>query len=120
MSLFCVIIRRPPRSTRTDTLFPYTTLFRDEILGLDLEHGNVQLRVGAEKRGFQLAAVAQHDDDLVGIGRDVVIGHDVALLGVADDAGASGLHLPLRRPFGHVEETHIRSAPCRERMWKYV
>src|SRR3546814_14580371 len=32
---FFLIIRRPPRSTRTDTLFPYTTLFRsssdDEI-----------------------------------------------------------------------------------------
>src|SRR3546814_20516588 len=29
------MIRRPPRSTRTDTLFPYTTLFRSlaEILG---------------------------------------------------------------------------------------
>src|SRR3546814_6918012 len=29
--MFCVVflmIRRPPRSTRTDTLFPYTTLFR--------------------------------------------------------------------------------------------
>src|SRR3546814_1848977 len=26
--VFCLIIRRPPRSTRTDTLFPYTTLFR--------------------------------------------------------------------------------------------
>src|SRR3546814_7929348 len=26
--LFFVIVRRPPRSTRTDTLFPYTTLFR--------------------------------------------------------------------------------------------
>src|SRR3546814_14644533 len=25
---FLLIIRRPPRSTRTDTLFPYTTLFR--------------------------------------------------------------------------------------------
>src|SRR3546814_14917395 len=25
---FFLIIRRPPRSTRTDTLFPYTTLFR--------------------------------------------------------------------------------------------
>src|SRR3546814_20083127 len=25
---FFVILRRPPRSTRTDTLFPYTTLFR--------------------------------------------------------------------------------------------
>src|SRR3546814_12177389 len=27
-SFFFLIIRRPPRSTRTDTLFPYTTLFR--------------------------------------------------------------------------------------------
>src|SRR3546814_10922957 len=26
--LVCLMIRRPPRSTRTDTLFPYTTLFR--------------------------------------------------------------------------------------------
>src|SRR3546814_11725761 len=25
------MIRRPPRSTRTDTLFPYTTLFRSEV-----------------------------------------------------------------------------------------
>src|SRR3546814_18470926 len=28
MCLFFLMIRRPPRSTRTDTLFPYTTLFR--------------------------------------------------------------------------------------------
>src|SRR3546814_5156088 len=27
-SFFLLMIRRPPRSTRTDTLFPYTTLFR--------------------------------------------------------------------------------------------
>src|SRR3546814_8547858 len=26
------MIRRPPRSTRTDTLFPYTTLFRSHVL----------------------------------------------------------------------------------------
>src|SRR3546814_19542985 len=26
------MIRRPPRSTRTDTLFPYTTLFRSALL----------------------------------------------------------------------------------------
>src|SRR3546814_5713431 len=26
------MIRRPPRSTRTDTLFPYTTLFRSSLL----------------------------------------------------------------------------------------
>src|SRR3546814_10945236 len=27
------MIRRPPRSTRTDTLFPYTTLFRSQVDG---------------------------------------------------------------------------------------
>src|SRR3546814_2379202 len=30
--IFFLMIRRPPRSTRTDTLFPYTTLFRSHIL----------------------------------------------------------------------------------------
>src|SRR3546814_15031161 len=30
--LFCLMIRVPPRSTRTDTLFPYTTLFRSAVL----------------------------------------------------------------------------------------
>src|SRR3546814_12824239 len=34
--LFFLMIRRPPRSTRTDTLFPYTTLFRSRI-GEDLQ-----------------------------------------------------------------------------------
>src|SRR3546814_2574379 len=29
------MIRRPPRSTRTDTLFPYTTLFRSDPTRLD-------------------------------------------------------------------------------------
>src|SRR3546814_1390708 len=29
------MIRRPPRSTRTDTLFPYTTLFRSHLRRLD-------------------------------------------------------------------------------------
>src|SRR3546814_18966108 len=33
------MIRRPPRSTRTDTLFPYTTLFRSPVVrGLSLHH----------------------------------------------------------------------------------
>src|SRR3546814_14061460 len=30
--LLFLMIRRPPRSTRTDTLFPYTTLFRSDRL----------------------------------------------------------------------------------------
>src|SRR3546814_19692385 len=45
------MIRRPPRSTRTDTLFPYTTLFRSLCVG-DMAFfeaamarlGNVQLK----------------------------------------------------------------------------
>src|SRR3546814_11101819 len=31
MCLCFVLIRRQPRSTRTDTLFPYTTLFRSDV-----------------------------------------------------------------------------------------
>src|SRR3546814_8041739 len=31
VSFFFLMIRRPPRSTRTDTLFPYTTLFRSVV-----------------------------------------------------------------------------------------
>src|SRR3546814_4107691 len=29
--VLCLMRRRPPRSTRTDTLFPYTTLFRSRV-----------------------------------------------------------------------------------------
>src|SRR3546814_6086441 len=38
------MIRRPPRSTRTDTLFPYTTLFRSLSTDRELEpaHGGVE------------------------------------------------------------------------------
>src|SRR3546814_18525541 len=35
------MIRRPPRSTRTDTLFPYTTLFRSDqptLVSVDLDN----------------------------------------------------------------------------------
>src|SRR3546814_14816980 len=41
--LFFLMIRRPPRSTRTDTLFPYTTLFRSlhrrSVFAADMDHG---------------------------------------------------------------------------------
>src|SRR3546814_8797823 len=36
------MIRRPPRSTRTDTLFPYTTLFRSE--GYEEKYDAMELR----------------------------------------------------------------------------
>src|SRR3546814_13409386 len=40
MVFFFVMRRRPPRSTRTDTLFPYTTLFRSRADANDLSHLN--------------------------------------------------------------------------------
>src|SRR3546814_12048380 len=35
--MFLLMIRRPPRSTHTDTLFPYTTLFRSLVLVIMLK-----------------------------------------------------------------------------------
>src|SRR3546814_8800140 len=38
--LFFLMIRRPPISTRTDTLFPYTTLFRSRAGGADQDQAD--------------------------------------------------------------------------------
>src|SRR3546814_11794723 len=45
------MIRRPPRSTRTDTLFPYTTLvrsdyFESELAWMDLEGTPIEVAIG--------------------------------------------------------------------------
>src|SRR3546814_10355123 len=45
------MIRRPPRSTRTDTLFPYTTLFRSGGLGLGDGQGNRQEAGASDDQG---------------------------------------------------------------------
>src|SRR3546814_20391697 len=46
--------RRPPISTRTDTLFPDTTLFRsiDEVAVLDLDHRGVARPAGRQDAQF--------------------------------------------------------------------
>src|SRR3546814_13887698 len=54
------MIRRPPRSTRTDTLFPYTTLFRSRELPLPL----VQRLLGL----LALRDIDKADQTLVGYG----------------------------------------------------
>src|SRR3546814_7567230 len=45
------MIRRPPRSTRTDTLFPYTTLFRSS--GLVARAGGRWSRIGRKRARHQ-------------------------------------------------------------------
>src|SRR3546814_18144128 len=65
------MVRRPPRSTRTDTLFPYTTLFRSDPQRLarldrrDLIPGEVQRRVKhAEEYGRAKVDSALVDPDI--------------------------------------------------------
>src|SRR3546814_4628010 len=41
---FFLMIRRPPRSTRTDTLFPYTTLFRSDRSRRRCRSGRLAMR----------------------------------------------------------------------------
>src|SRR3546814_4442105 len=63
------MLRRPPRSTRTDTLFPYTTLFRsaDEITVALSDGRRLQGRkIGADP-GTDIAVVQVPTDDLVGL-----------------------------------------------------
>src|SRR3546814_5121779 len=64
------MIRRPPRSTRTDTLFPYTTLFRS-IAGSDEADLNTHgpERVGEEVPGAAVEAAGA--DDVVAAARDI-------------------------------------------------
>src|SRR3546814_6456101 len=69
---FVLMIRRPPRSTRTDTLFPYTTLFRSAFLfdfpRIEADHRFVADDVGlvgaeAVELGPHRAAIgAEHAD----------------------------------------------------------
>src|SRR3546814_15280095 len=44
------MIRRPPRSTRTDTLFPYTTLFRSGVAAAQHQQPGIASRVAPEER----------------------------------------------------------------------
>src|SRR3546814_20874595 len=68
--VFFLMIRRPPRSTRTDTLFPYTTLFRSLALELVVaDRALVEDRIAGDMRQRILArdiapGLADDDDHL--------------------------------------------------------
>src|SRR3546814_2562357 len=69
------MIRRPPRSTRTDTLFPYTTLFRS------------RRGVGWQADGI---ADAQRDDGEVGFRIEPLLHHGADLHAGQAHVGAGG------------------------------
>src|SRR3546814_3154065 len=56
---FFLMIRRPPRSTRTDTLFPYTTLFRSQHRA---EAGADHPAAASEDRGAADDHGGDHDE----------------------------------------------------------
>src|SRR3546814_1371155 len=57
---FFLMIRRPPRSTRTDTLFPYTTLFRSHCR----RHHRPRDRVGPERASMTSGRSEEHTSEL--------------------------------------------------------
>src|SRR3546814_13035256 len=84
------MVRRPPRSTRTDTLFPYTTLFRSGHRGCRRGH----LRLDAQALGFlfflALAFGGFLDATLVLFGQALLLGQvaQPRFLELAQDLGA--------------------------------
>src|SRR3546814_19310414 len=112
------MIRRPPRSTRTDTLFPYTTLFRSVVVHAVVLRPRLARRVDVEA-----GALAQ----VVAVG----IGHTVAArAGVRRDQDDPVLgRVALRAGLGDEvllvagqarEPVHIGRASCWGRVCQYV
>src|SRR3546814_5786838 len=54
------MLRRPPRSTRTDTLFPYTTLFRSVVAIAGAPDRDVEIHLVVDHIGLRLAQVPRH------------------------------------------------------------
>src|SRR3546814_14620581 len=52
------MIRRPPRSTRTDTLFPYTTLFRSAVVIVDDQDHGMRLNLSMDRAPASLLTIA--------------------------------------------------------------
>src|SRR3546814_8914535 len=89
------MIRRPPRSTRTDTLFPYTTLFRSSPYRaasrsasrrrITLASAHVDVAPEAHGRGAGIEPPRRHDEHAVVVGRGdrrvVVVGDNRAGFG---------------------------------------
>src|SRR3546814_4720311 len=65
--MFFLMMQRPPRSTRTDALFPYTTLFRSQLDQMGASLGAAE---PLAHRAAPAAAYAEADQALE-VGRDV-------------------------------------------------
>src|SRR3546814_10820504 len=95
------MIRRPPRSTRTDTLFPYTTLFRS---GRSLwpDHGEPpppdvpQHVLAFSRRHLDRRLHIRLPDGDAAMSANAQAGHDAAHAGGHHDHETGGAHASLR------------------------
>src|SRR3546814_11653923 len=117
------MIRRPPRSTRTDTLFPYTTLFRSSY-GFDgrvvfaPKLGDAQLHFGGSAHWRDLGDTF---DSVQYRQRPLVHSTDTRFIDTGSLIGATsetGYGLEAAAIVGRFHE--IGSASCRERVCQYV
>src|SRR3546814_2762914 len=60
--------RRPPRSTRTDTLFPYTTLFRSKVKRRAVSDGDA-----GDQEGDEAEELRNKEPDVVALVQDDVV-----------------------------------------------
>src|SRR3546814_4994985 len=70
------MIRRPPRSTRTDTLFPYTTLFRSILDQIAIDEGFEiadRRRAGIHRPAIDRLGIGQDDDHVARALRERVL-----------------------------------------------
>src|SRR3546814_3654019 len=72
------MIRRPPRSTRTDTLFPYTTLFRSNLKGAQAQVAAQQALV--DKKSIRAPFDGHVGIRLVDLGQYLTAGQKVTTL----------------------------------------
>src|SRR3546814_1052139 len=99
------MIRRPPRSTRTDTLFPYTTLFRSS------GHTDVVPVTGQRWTGDPWT-VRQADNRLYGRGTCDMKGFCGVALSLLPEFVAARLARPLILAFSYDEEIGCVGAPA--------
>src|SRR3546814_13693656 len=72
---FFLMIRRPPRSTRTDTLFPYTTLFRSSMSRKNFLSGR---RFGGTRWG-PCCCIPDNDDEDSQMTRNLLLSSAIAM-----------------------------------------
>src|SRR3546814_16331237 len=79
------MIRRPPRSTRTDTLFPYTTLFRSVDLQQHVAALGQPRFLRLDRRALPVAVHQRMLEEVAGIdhAREFLARNEVVVLGVA-------------------------------------